>query len=389
MFDLVTARLKHGFWGNFFTSAVLVFSSFAVVAVLMVGAATDAKVDFQIDKIAADLLVVEEVSTERFEGERPVRLYSSDVVELRKSSEIAAASAIVRQFSVLAGGAERLPTDIYGIDHDYISVMKLQVEAGRVPDMTASSSVAQAVLGSEAARRMGVDPMRLPATLRVGGQPIEIIGIFADRGWIGVQNIDLGVYLSRKALRQRIGNFDVARDDPINAFIVRAAHPNQIMAARNEIYDHFGSFSAVSVSDSLELSENAQNIRNAYNFFHGSVFFTTAGLALGLSLLFFFSRIASRRRQFGMALTIGASRSRLVAETIVEVGFLTVTSVCAGVSLATVFLSKFGSRLNLVIEVSVPFAGLIALAGVSIILVSVALFTTRLLVASPARLIRV
>lgn len=249
---------------------------------------------------------------------------------------------------------------ILGTTPELLSVKNLNVDRGRFiadSDLAGFSNVA--VLSQGAAQRLFgfTDPMR--ASVLIGQGAYTVIGILkqqgsgnAKAGQIGADNLNLDIYIplatarSRFGDRQRIvsaGSRSYERNQLSEIAINVAAEdlvPQTAEMVRRLLETKHKNDQEYEVIVPLELLEQAEHEKQIWNIVLGSI----AGISLlvgGIGIMnIMLATVTERTREIGIRRAIGAKRSDIIRQFLIE----------------TIVLSTTGGLAGIVVGVTIPLA---------------------------------
>lgn len=222
------------------TVAGIAVGSFAVAALLSLGAGVQGAIGDSLKGLGENLVVV---TPERSRSgvlagaAAPAsELTEADVRELRRLDAVQAVSGIVTSRVSAAAGAEAISTTCIGVDAEYAEVARLELDEGDAArDELGLSSRPVAVLGASVATRLFPDGGAVGRRIELSGHGVQVLGVARERGrGPGGTDEDDFVLVPKAFVRQQL----VARSKPDGIDAVFAlALPGEVDEAVDEASD--------------------------------------------------------------------------------------------------------------------------------------------------------
>ena len=247
---------------------------------------------------------------------------------------------------------------VLGTTPDYLAVKNLTIRRGRFLTSTDVNSVANVVvLGAGAAERLFSfeDPLDQP--LLIGPDVYRVVGVLepqasgsATPGAIGQQDFNMDLYIPLTAARLRFGElqmilragsqeFERTQLSEITLTVSDEDLVSQTAAmARKLIRQHHPNTDDYEVQVPLELLKQAEQEKRIWNLVLGSI----AGISLlvgGIGIMnIMLASVVERTREIGVRRALGAKRSHITVQFLVE----------------TIVLSSTGGVLGILVGVLIP-----------------------------------
>ena len=277
------------------------------------------------------------------EYQRRPRIYPADAQLVRSVLPNGDRTAIVNQMQLYAMTQYARPRYVLAsaTEADYFTIKKLDVESGRAfgpQDVATGSKVA--VIGTELAENLfpGLDP--LGRTLRIRGTPYVVIGVLEKQGSV------LGFSLDNQAIlpfTTPISHIMQPRGD-IQAMLVQAPTREQMqdgLELAREVMRGVRHLPPGQVDNfALETEDSA------LEFFEGirkqMIVFGTAlpaiGLVVGAMVIMniMLVAVAERTREIGIRKALGARRTDILSQFLIEATTLSLLGAAVGITLGIV-----------------------------------------------------
>jgi putative ABC transport system permease protein len=233
---------------------------------------------------------------------------------------------------------------INGVTADYADVRNVEVASGRFlteEDVAGKSSVV--VLGSEIAGDLfeGENPVGL--TVRIGGQPFQVIGVLEESGGMGPDSTDTQAFVPLGVAQGRLFNASRYRGEyTVSTINVQVVSAEQIEDAKLQIEstlrlrhnltaDEDNDFY---VFDQASLLETMEEVAQTMTIFLGSIGAISL-LVGGIGIMnIMLVSVTERTREIGLRKAIGAYDSDILLQFLVEALMLCFLGGLIGVGLA-------------------------------------------------------
>jgi len=233
---------------------------------------------------------------------------------------------------------------VTGVTGDYATVRNLEVASGRFLTEAEIEQQSQVVvLGSELAADLfdGENPVGL--SLRINGQPFQVVGVLEESGGFGPTSPDERAYIPIGVAQGRLFNAARYRGEyTVSSINIQAASAEQVEAAKRQIEttlrlrhnlqaDDDNDFR---VMDQASLLETASDIAQTLTLFLGAI----GGISLivgGIGIMnIMLVSVTERTREIGLRKAIGAHNSDILLQFLIEALVLCFLGGLIGVGLA-------------------------------------------------------
>ncbi len=279
----------------------------------------------------------------------------------------AVATEVSGRYQVTAAGTNT-NTTVNGVSASYADIRSVQVDQGSFVSDEQSLSLAKvAVLGPTARDDLfGVGAEAIGQTVRVKGMEFKVIGVTVSKGGSGFSNADDTIYIpTLTAQRFLSGN------DYLTTIDVQATDASSMTQAQSDITDlllnrhHLSSPAEAdfSVLNQADILASASSITATLTYLLGAI----AGISLlvgGIGIMnMMLTTVTERTREIGLRKAIGARKSDISRQFLVEAIVLTVVGGVIGILLGGVI--SFGVNYSGLVKTSVSPGAILLAFGVS------------------------
>ncbi len=233
---------------------------------------------------------------------------------------------------------------VAGVTADYAGVRNLEVASGRF--LTASDSQEQAhvvVLGSELAADLfdGENPVGL--SVRIDGEPFQVVGVLKETGGFGPSSSDNRAYVPIEVAQGRLFNADRYRGDyTVSSIYVQVVSQDVVDTAQRQIEttlrlrhnlraDQENDFDLFDQASMLETAEDISQTMTVFLGAIGAVSLLVGGIGIMNIMLV---SVTERTREIGLRKAIGAHDNDILLQFLVEALLLCFLGGLIGVGLA-------------------------------------------------------
>jgi putative ABC transport system permease protein len=314
----------------------------AVVAMMAMGeGARQAVDDILSQRIDSDLTVN---SGSRFDGGwggRDIPLLLWDYHTLRDQSRyITTLSPIYPGYwNETVGYRDRtLPVKVSSVVADFFSMYDMQVAQGRVlSDLDSRERRYVCVLGSGVARELGVGLRTLGGMIQIKTRDarwFEIVGILAPRGAVRGRSLDDQIYVPLETSTRRIHG-----DIPIDRIDVKLTDERLLVAAAHDIArvlrrsrqlqpDQKNDFWMMPTTDFAALRRRTDETMTALLIGIAAVSLVVGGIGV---MNIMFASVTERTREIGVRKSLGATRTAVLGQFVLEAMILCMTGGVLGI----------------------------------------------------------
>jgi putative ABC transport system permease protein len=331
----------------------------AVVALMSIGRGATRSVTSRVEGLGSNLIAVSSARIVRQTGvgAQSTPLYYSDYQTIAKDvTDVNGISPTYQTAAQVAYGANQSQFTITGVTPEFASVQAYTVEQGRFitnADNSAESRVV--VLGSQAATDLfsGLNPMGRDITLN--GINFTVVGVLASKGSTGFFSTDEVILIPIETGYSRVfgGRALDNGKRTLSSISLSAANPNAVNTVISQVEYILRREHHLTLSDTLPFSVSSQSqalstltsITTTLTAFLGAI----AGISLfvgGIGIMnIMLVSVRERTREIGLRKAVGARRSVILMQFIVE----------------TITLSLVGGILGILLGAAI--AGVVTLTG--------------------------
>jgi putative ABC transport system permease protein len=318
----------------------------SVIAMVAIGQGAAASVKQSIESIGANLIqITPGAARNQGFGVASARgsaksLTEEDAAALAQISGVAAvAEEVSGRYQVAAPGTNT-NTSVIGVSENYSAVRNVAVEEGDfVTDGESASLAKVAVLGPTVVTDLfgdGADP--IGQTIRISGVQFKVIGVTVAKGGTGFGSSDDMIFVPLKSAERYL-----AGNSYLSTIDVQAADADLMTQVQNDVTDTLLARHKITDPDNADFSVlNQEDILSTASSITGTFTILLAAIA-GISLLvggigimnMMLTTVTERTREIGLRKAIGAKRSDINTQFLVEAIFLTVIGGGIGVALGS------------------------------------------------------
>jgi putative ABC transport system permease protein len=267
-------------------------------------------------------------------------------------------------------------SSVVGVTVDYADIRNLEVSSGRFlndDDMEKQSHVA--VIGPELASELFDSENPVGLTVRIGGEPFQIVGILEETGGFGRSSPDMQIFVPLQLAQGRMFNADRYRGDyTVSGIYAQVVSNDLVEDAKLEIEttlrlrhnlrsDEGNDFNIFDQASLLETAEDISSTMTVFLGAIGAVSLLVGGIGIMNIMLV---SVTERTREIGLRKAIGAHDSDILLQFLVEALVLCFMGGLIGVGLAFGVAYVFEQVPTLTFNVSIEADSLALALGFSL-----------------------
>ncbi len=339
----------------------MIFGVAAVVAMLSIGAGAQQEVMAFIEQLGVRNLIVEAREAPDQQALQKVRKLSGglsfrDFRMIQANLEGITASSARKRFtpSKLLPRPQSDPPMVYGVSPGYTTIANLRVVSGRFFDETETAGAAPvAVLGEGAAASLfGVDDP-IGRHVKVNEQWFQVIGVAgpqltvqADVAGLPAQDRNNLIYVPLYSAIFRLEDGQSRQRDEIDGIYLQLGSSDQITASAALLrglltvsHRDAGDFTIVSPAELLAEQRRTQRIFEMVMVAIASISLLVGGIGIMNIML---ASVMERTREIGVRRAIGARRSDVVRQFLIETTIISLTGGVVGIIVGVALSQAIG-----------------------------------------------
>jgi putative ABC transport system permease protein len=341
---------------SFLTMLGIIIGVFAVIMLISVGQGATSSVTTQIEGLGSNMLIV------GITAKKPYELTLDDLNSLKGIDGISAISPLLSANSKAKAGTKNYDTSIEGASTGYDAIRSLTVKQGRFlkeSDMQNRSAVA--VIGPELAEKLFGTRDVLGNTFSVLGRDFLIVGVLEEKGsTMGQSNDNKAIIPFTTAQR-------IMKRTKISQFYVSATSADTVKSVESEVTKFLNRRMDATDSNGNDNYRvfNQSDILGTLNTVTGTLTAMLGGIA-GISLLvggigimnIMLVSVSERTREIGIRKAIGAQRSDILMQFLVEAVAISLTGGIIGLGFGYLGVGVLSRVFNMDLTISMGVAAL-------------------------------
>ena len=328
-------------WANkirsFITMFGIIIGVSSVVVIMSIGAGAQSLILSQVESLGSNLISISPGYAEEgdplaaFTNFAVTTLKYDDVASLRDNRDaphIVAVAGYNRGFGVIKWRSETYDTSLNGTTASYLDVEGSEIEVGRFFTEEEERNLSRvAVLGSAVKNELFGDSDAVGQRIKIGETSFGVIGTMKSRGTVGLEDYDDQVVLPIRTSQRMMGINHIGvirvRVDSDEYLTESIADIKMILREQHGIRDQSGK------SDDFSIGSSMQTLGLVTTITDGLRFFLTAMAALsllvgGIGIMnIMLISVTERTREIGLRKAIGANRSAILWQFLLEAVFIT------------------------------------------------------------------
>ena len=343
-FAIALREIRRNLMRAFLTVLGVIIGVAAVITMVTLGQGTTQAVKNQISSLGSNLLMLRPGSGfgPRSASAGVPNFTEPDAQALREQIPGIAAVAPVRSMTLSTIYLQNArSTSITGTTPDYFPINKWTISEGRLfNESDYRSGRAVCVIGATVRRELFGNADPLGAKIRVGKASMEVIGLLAAKGQMGMGDQDDTIIVPLSSLQRRllgrtsardISQITISAEDNTNSDVITAEITSLMRQRRNLQPNENNNFS---VMDTRQIAETLSSSTRVMTTLLAAV----AGVSLlvgGIGIMnIMLVSVTERTREIGIRLAIGARAREVLLQFLVEAITLSCIGGVVGIAIA-------------------------------------------------------
>jgi putative ABC transport system permease protein len=336
----------------------------AVITLISVGEGFSAYVTDQFVGLGTNVLFVLPDLEARDNAERLTTGDSRALLDSLALTGVEAVAPDFRKAALISHGGQEVSTTVSGVVPEFQSIRNYDLAVGRfISQEEVDHRGRAAVLGYTVAQEFFPgNGYPVGEIIRLNGIPFEVVGVMEEKGSTGPMDNDDFVFIPLTTAQTRLFTAEAVRGDyEITAINVQVRSEEAMASTMQDIStvlrerhriepDQANDFTIINQAD---LMETASSITGVLTTFLGSI----AAISLlvgGIGIMnIMLVSVTERTREIGLRKAIGAGRSDILWQFLIEAMTLSLMGGLVGIALGITGSQLIGPALNLKIAVSV------------------------------------
>lgn len=328
IFFVALGAIRANILRSFLTTLGIIIGVGAVITMVALGEGAQQRVEEQIQRMGTDVLTVRPTQA-RFGGVAQgadSRLFTSDAVALREETgSILTIAPEIAQRMQVSHLRWNTSVEILGTWDTYFDIYSMSIAFGRA--FTEGENQGRrrvAVLGSAIPEQLGTPaPLLVGRTIRIRGEPFEVVGVLAEKGEMGFSRPDEMVYIPVNTAQYRV----FGGRDRLRAILAKVnGGPAQMNLAYDELdrilrREHRiqpGAAPDYQIRNSTDLLASFQETNRTFTFLLAGIAAVSL-LVGGIGIMnIMLVSVTERTREIGVRKALGATRSNIMLQFMVE-----------------------------------------------------------------------
>lgn len=353
LFKISLKALQSNKLRSLLTMLGIIIGVASVIAMLAIGQGSKKSIQEEVSKMGSNMLMIIPGS-DMFQGARLSGSSTQTLVlgdyeaMIKQCTYLSAISPVVNASGQAIYGSNNYPTSMSGVNADYLSIRKYEVENGRVfteREIMASAKVC--LIGQTIVEEVfgkGVDP--IGKTFRFDKLPFLVIGVLKEKGENGMgqdqDNVILAPYTTVQKRVKAITYLNSIAASTINENVTQPAisEIETLLRARHKIAPGSSDdFNVRSQQEMLTMFSSTSQVMTILLAVIAGISLIVGGI--GIMNIMFVS-VTERTREIGLRMAVGARGIDILTQFLIEAVLISIVGGIIGVSLGigTSFIIK-------------------------------------------------
>ena len=330
---------------TFLTALGILIGVAAVVLMVAIGQGTQRQVSDSIASMGSNLLIVRSGASShggvRGGGGNMPTLTVTDADAIRQLAGASLVAPSVNGSVQVVYGPNNWNTSVSGTNADYLRIRDWKVISGRTfSESESSSGVRVALMGQEVARQIFADENPVGKSIRIQRTPFLVIGLLDEKGQsLGGHNQDDMIIVPLVTAQRQL--FGTLFGGTVSMMMVQAesegdmtsleGRVRQLLRQRHHIHER--AEDDFRLTNMTEVSETASEVTGMLSILLGAI----ASISLfvgGIGIMnIMMVSVTERTREIGIRMAIGARRSDILVQFLLESVIITMAGGVAGIGL--------------------------------------------------------
>lgn len=295
---------------SFLTILGIIIGVMSVVILVSIGNGTSKSITSSISSMGSNLLTASITSED-------VSITSDDLKDLKEYQDISAVAPVLTSSETVKSGSTTYDTNIIGVTADYAKVQNLDVQSGRMlksSDLNYRTNVA--VIGTDVATEIFETWDVIGKTLTFGDRTFKIVGLLNESGSSTHGSNDDRILIPYTTAQRVMGESDVTQFyvSAKSADVVSRVENLMNMYLMSLIKDEDG-FSVYNQSEVLDTMDEVNDTMTMMLAGIAAISLIVGGIGIMNIMLV---SVTERTREIGIRKAIGAKRSNIMGQFLIE-----------------------------------------------------------------------